>query len=108
MRIDEHLRNALLLFHCLLRLVVVEVIVFTMRNLQLSLSVMRSFVIALVPSFSEKAVAHLNASVPSPKSSHALFVVVLDIICSTIAIKKLQTMLVGFGLSIDTKPCSAE
>jgi hypothetical protein len=34
-----------------------------------------------------------------------LFVFVLNIICAAIAIKKLQTMLVGFGLPINTKPC---
>ncbi len=61
-----------------------------------------------VPSFSEQAVAHLNASVPSPKSSDTLFVVVLDIVCAAIAIKKLQTMLVGFGLPIGTKPCGVK
>ena len=38
----------------------------------------RHSLIVSVPSFSEKAVAHLNASVPSPKSSHMLFVVVLS------------------------------
>ena len=68
----------------------------------------RHSLIVSVPSFSEKAVAHLYASVPSPKSSDILFVVVLDIVCAAIAIKKLQTILVGFGLPIYTKPCGVK
>ena len=63
--------------------------------------------INIVPTFADcvGVFVQQKGSVPSRKSSDILFVVILDIVCAAIAIKKLQTILVGFWLSIATKPC---